>query len=405
VSNRSEAGQELRPQPRQSPPSRYVFATTDWAFLVVTLAAYLSILVQTTVYFTPAIHVLLLGLLTLYTVIGTYSFETYFSFASPGVRALYFAIQLLLSTGILLLGRLGGALWLIWLPLLCHSVVLLKRAGVIVICGIVLTLFGALVGMSAGWQTGISAALSFAPGAIFVIIFTEVTLNESRARIEVERLARDLRAAHDDLARYAVQVEELATEKERTRLAREIHDSLGHYLTAINVQLEAARALQADAASPAAGLLERAQALAKEGLQEVRRAVAALRVSPLEGRSLPALLDELVQACRAAGVETVLEVQGRPRPLAPPAEMALYRAAQEALTNVRKHAHARHAAVTLSYTPDVVRLRVQDDGLGSAAPAGGFGLVGLRERMQLLGGALTTLSAPGEGFMLEVVLP
>ena len=383
---------------------RYTLSTTDWAFVVVVIAAYLPFIVQTGVDFAAPALVLLLGLGALYAVIGTYGFETYVVAAPARSKALYFVIQLLLSAAIMLLGRLGGALWLLWLPLVGHSVVALNRAGVIAFCGMVMVLFGILVGLDGGWPAVMNAGVSFAAAVAFVLIFTQMALSESRARAEVERLAHDVQMAHDDLARYAVQVEELATEKERTRLAREIHDSLGHYLTAINVQLEAARALQADEASPAAALLERAQALAKEGLQEVRRSVAALRASPLEGRPLTALLEGLVQACCASGVETVLEVQGSQWPLPPQVEMALYRTAQEALTNVRKHAQARHAEVTLSYAPDSVRLRVRDDGAGSATPDGGFGLVGLRERVHLLGGALTTVSAPGEGFVLEVVL-
>jgi len=304
----------------------------------------------------------------------------------------------------MLLGRLGGALWLLLLPLISHGVVLFNRQGSIIISVIVMTLFGVLVGMMHGWQTGLSTGLAFAPGVVFIMVFTEMALSEARTRAEVERLARDLRVAHDELARYAVQIEELAMEKERTRLAREIHDSLGHYLTAINIQLEAARAVQADETAPVAALLERAQALTKEGLQEVRRSVAALRASPLADKPLPLLIETLAEGCRTSGIETTCTIAGTPRPLPPAFELALYRAAQEALTNVRKHAQAQHAEVTLTYAADSVHLRVEDDGVGSAEHAGGFGLVGLRERVQLLGGALEIASVPGAGFVLEITL-
>jgi len=221
----------------------------------------------------------------------------------------------------------------------------------------------------------------------------------------VERLAQDLAAAHQTLAQYAVQAEELATAKERNRLAREIHDSLGHYLTAINVQLEVARTLSESDPSQVLQPLERAQALTKEGLHEVRRSVAALRASPLEGKSLMTVLAALVEDLQTSGIATSFEVQGELHSLPPQLELALYRVMQEALTNVRKHAQARHAEVSLAYTAEDVRLRVQDDGVGSDAPTGGFGLVGLRERVQLLDGDLHCVSEPDAGFMLEVRIP
>ncbi len=384
--------------------SRSGFQATDWAFIVVVVAAYISLLVQPGLAFAPSELTLLLGLGLLYVGVGTYVFNVYIFSSSLKIRALYFVFQLALSTGILLLGELEGALWLLWLPLISHSAVLLRRWGIVAVCGAVLMLFGVLIGIPNGWQAGVSAALSFSPGVVFVVIFTQVTLNESRARTEVERLARDLQSAHEELARYAVQVEELATAKERNRLAREIHDSLGHYLTAINIQLEAARAVQVDSPEQLSGVLERAQALTKEGLQEVRRSVAALRASPLEGKSLPLLLETLVEDFRASGITAACTITGAPRPLPPAFELALYRAAQEALTNVRKHAQAQRALVTLTYAADSVHLRVEDDGIGSAEHAGGFGLVGLRERVQLLGGVLEISSAPGAGFALDITL-
>ncbi len=384
--------------------SRSGFQATDWAFIVVVVAAYISLLVQPGLAFAPSELTLLLGLGLLYVGVGTYVFNVYIFSSSLKIRALYFVFQLALSTGILLLGELEGALWLLWLPLISHSAVLLRRWGIVAVCGAVLMLFGVLIGIPNGWQAGVSAALSFSPGVVFVVIFTQVTLNESRARTEVERLARDLQSAHEELARYAVQVEELATAKERNRLAREIHDSLGHYLTAINIQLEAARAVQVDSPEQLSGVLERAQALTKEGLQEVRRSVAALRASPLEGKSLPLLLETLVEDFRASGITAACTITGAPRPLPPAFELALYRAAQEALTNVRKHAQAQRASVTLTYAADSVHLRVEDDGIGSAEHAGGFGLVGLRERVQLLGGVLEISSAPGAGFALDITL-
>src|SRR5262249_24592824 len=230
---------------------------------------------------------------------------------------------------------------------------------------------------------------------------------------EVQRLADELQSANQQLRAYAAQVEALATTQERNRLAREIHDSLGHYLTVINVQLEAAQVLLPGDPARAQTALPKAQALAQDGLADVRRSVAALRAAPNGNRPLPEALAELVEESRAAGIVTQLTVQGSPRALPPQTEQTLYRAAQEALTNVRKHARASRADLTLDFTAaDRVRLVVADNGVGAAPsaeapgaagrPGGGFGLLGLRERAQLIGGRVEVHSQPGQGFQLEV---
>jgi signal transduction histidine kinase len=225
----------------------------------------------------------------------------------------------------------------------------------------------------------------------------------------VERLAAELGEANRKLREYAAQAEELATAKERNRLAREIHDTLGHYLTVINVQLEAAQAvMEADRARSSAAVAK-AQTLAKDGLSEVRRSVAALRASPVESRPLPDAVATLAEECRAGGLIVDYQVLGAPRRLSLPAETALYRAAQEALTNVRKHARASRVDVRLDYAAtDKVRLVVNDNGVGAQSPdeaEGRFGLVGMRERLHLLGGEVCIVTEPGQGFKLEAEVP
>jgi signal transduction histidine kinase len=193
-------------------------------------------------------------------------------------------------------------------------------------------------------------------------------------------------------------------------LAREIHDSLGHYLTVINVQMEAARAVMETDRERALDALGKAQSLAQEGLAEVRRSVTALRASPTESRPLPEAVAALVEECRAAGIPIEFAIHGHPRQLAPQTELTLYRAAQEGLTNVRKHACASCAKLTLDYSDGnseshSVRLTLQDDGLGASESGGGFGLLGVRERAQLLGGEVSIRTSAGQGFTLEVELP
>lgn len=156
--------------------------------------------------------------------------------------------------------------------------------------------------------------------------------------------------------------------------------------------------------SRAADALNKAQSLAREGLADVRRSVAALRASPIESRLLT--VAALAEECRTAGIRTDFSVTGAPRSLSPQAELTLYRAVQEGLTNVRKHAHASHAEVVLDYVDaDCVRLVVKDNSVGGNTADGGFGLVGVRERVQLLGGQVRVQTETGQGFMFEVERP
>jgi signal transduction histidine kinase len=234
------------------------------------------------------------------------------------------------------------------------------------------------------WTALLQAEIGFGSGIAFVFVFSRIARREQQARGDRERLARA---------------------EERNRIAREIHDGLGHYLTVVHIQLEAARSYLTADPERAAAALTRAQQLTHEGLGEVRRSVGLLRGAAVR-RPLLDALGALVDASTAAGVATRLCVEGAPRRLAEPVEFTLIRAAQEALTNVRRHAGASGAAVTVGFCePALVRLRVEDDGVGASEPGGGFGLAGMRERAALVGGRLAIETAPGRGFALELEVP
>jgi signal transduction histidine kinase len=205
---------------------------------------------------------------------------------------------------------------------------------------------------------------------------------------------------------------------ERQRLAREIHDTLAQGFTGIVTNLAAAQMAQHPVAADAASTrhLEAAKHIARESLAEARRLVWALRPESLDHRSLSEALDRLAKdRFKDTGTEARVVATGTPRPLLPEVQVALFRTAQEALTNVRRHARASKVNVTLSYMDDRVVLDVVDNGVGfePARPknsvgiqdAGGFGLVAIRERIEQLGGTLRVESAPGEGTTLAAELP
>lgn len=193
--------------------------------------------------------------------------------------------------------------------------------------------------------------------------------------------------------------------QERNRLAREIHDNLGHYLTVVNVQIEAAKVMMDSEPERALEAMDKAQELAQKGLTSVRESVSSLRESPVSNRSLSEAIASLVQEIQSTGIVTEFQVTGESQPLEHKVALALYRAAQEGLTNVSRHARASRVDVLLDYQPTEVRVQVEDNGVGSAEIAGGFGLLGIRERMQLLGGSLEVSTEVGKGFCLTAFVP
>ena len=195
--------------------------------------------------------------------------------------------------------------------------------------------------------------------------------------------------------------------RERQHLAREMHDVLAHSLSALAVQLEGTRLLaRSTGADPSVvEAVERSHHLARGGLEEARRAIEALRGGDMPGPDrLGALTEEFREQ---TGVDTALALDGEPRELPSEARLAVYRTAQEALTNVRRHAAAERVDVRLRYADDGTWLTVEDRGVPAGnghEPGLGYGLTGMRERAELLGGRLA--AAPtADGFRVELFLP
>jgi signal transduction histidine kinase len=329
---------------------------------------------------------------------------------TPLKTGFYFLFQAGLCFVIQYFGQ--GAFWLILMPLASTAASVLPRR---VTVGYMVFLLLVFIAPILGNNPGVVAqnALIFSCALVFVWLFTEVGVREHKIRMELERLTGEMEEANRRLRESAAQAEELARSRERNRLAREIHDSLGHYLTVVNVQLEAARALVEnkgwkETAPELYATLEKAQTLTRSGLADVRRSVAALRADPMGDKPFPDAVRALIADSQETGLMVVLHQEGEARSAFPQVDLALYRTLQEALTNVRKHARASRADVTLAYGEKSVRLEVADNGVGLLNPNDDgekFGLRGIRERVELLQGKMEIGADPGGGVRLTVELP
>jgi signal transduction histidine kinase len=283
----------------------------------------------------------------------------------------------------------------------------------------------------ADWSNILQTLAQTIPAYVFVAIFAFTMRRQQELRERAEDLATtvaqakaELEVAHEELRQRASQAEELAVTRERNRMAREIHDSLGHYLTVLAVELETALSLEERGHAGLRDELVKARQVAGECLQAVRRSVAALRPAELSAMSLDDALRRLIGESEALAPETrfTLDIEGDTHALTPEIRAALYRCAQEALTNVRKHAAASNVLARLRIDPgsdDAARaqaaeieLMVLDNGRGAQADAAGapaegsgFGLVSMRERVESVGGTLRAGAEPGRGWRIEARIP
>jgi signal transduction histidine kinase len=323
-------------------------------------------------------------------------------------RAGLLLLQVGLIFAIVLVGRGFGylpILYFVVVPTAYFSLSFWQANGIALISTISL-LLALMLAENTGIGTAVVLLLPYAGGMLFFAALTAALTRQLEERQRAERLLAELEDAHRRLRTYATLVEALAVAEERNRLAREIHDSLGHYLTAITMQLEAAGKLVAAQPEHAAESIAKAEEMARESLAEVRRSVAALRASPLDTVALGEAIGELVGTLHSSGIATAFTIQGRSQSMPIQLKTALYRVAQEGLTNVRRHANASAVEVTLAYQPEQVTLTIEDNGTGwRGEETGGFGLLGLRERTALLGGSLEAGNRPEGGFRLHAAIP
>jgi signal transduction histidine kinase len=259
-----------------------------------------------------------------------------------------------------------------------------------------------------GGQHGVTSAV-----VLLVLVVVSLALGDAR------RLRGQAIAERDQSRRAVAEAKrDQAALAERARIARELHDVVAHHVSMIAVQADTARLATPGMPEQGRERLENIGTTARDTMTELRRLLGVLRSDgdddhgdPGDSRSpQPGLdrLDELVAGARAAGTPVRLVLAGQVGRLPPGVDLTAYRIVQEALTNARRHAPGAEVEIELRYTPDTLHLRVRDNGPGPPGPAAesvGHGLLGMRERVAMVGGSLRTGAANGGGFVVEADLP
>ena len=266
--------------------------------------------------------------------------------------------------------------------------------------------------MTQSWFTGLESLMVCMNILLFVLYMILLFTSQKEENERIRKLNEQLNRANDQLRDYAVNMERMTQMRERNRLAREIHDTLGHTLTGIIMGADAGLALFEVAPEESKKRIQVVAQSARDGLTDVRRSIKALRPDALERSTLAEALEALVENFRlttSARIAYFLEAEELK--LDSDEEDALYRVVQEGLTNAVRHGRADRIEIRITRSGDMVTVGVRDNGTGCAKPSEGFGLRHMRERLEMLGGTLSygNLSRDAEdgytGFFITVHLP
>ncbi|WP_041566022.1 sensor histidine kinase [Nostoc punctiforme] len=332
--------------------------------------------------------------------------------------ALEFVLILLPTTQHSLSSR---SVFLLCLVLVMRSCLIFKRSGQLLVLGLSLLSYGTLVlsrpivadkfmrekliAMSLDWR--LSNILLFSLTLVFALLLINALLAERQSREQLEIAHLQLEITNQQLCQYALRIEDQATLQERNRIAREIHDGLGHTLVAQTIQINNTLLFWESNNDKALTFLKQAKELGAEALLEIRRSLSLLRSNPLQGQSLQSAIEKLLTDFhQTTGIEPSCKIDV-PHTLPTEINTALYRIVQESLTNICKHAQATSVTVRLLARTGMIHLSIEDNGKGfnPTQNTTGFGLQGMRERAVALGAQLNLQSQLGTGCCISVSLP
>jgi signal transduction histidine kinase len=257
-----------------------------------------------------------------------------------------------------------------------------------------------VIGLAVSRQSGYQHLFFVQALARIALLYLVPLIVSVLAEREREQHAQ-LETAHQRLRRHTATIEQLAASRERNRLARDLHDTLAHTLSALVIQMEALRTLLTNDPTAVGSALDEITEQARRGLEESRQAIQALRTGPVETMGLDGALRDMLQAFRArTGVQAHLSIAGDESDLTSDESGALFRIAEEALSNVERHASARQVTVRLARGADRIDLVLRDDGVGfepATVNRDHYGLTGMRERATMIGATLEVNAHPGGG--------
>ncbi len=334
-----------------------------------------------------------------------------------GRKVLFTALEFgLILLPIVQEGLSSRSSFLLFLVLLMRSCLIFRQPGQVTVLGVALLSYSSLLLLkpilpekviATVWEWRFSNVLLFGLTLVFALLLINALIAERQSREQLEIAHDKLALTHEQLRHYALRIEDQATLQERNRIAREIHDGLGHTLAAQTIQLNNALLFWKSEDEKALEFLKQAKQLGSEALLEIRKSVSVLRSNPLQGLSLESAIDKLLQNFQRM---TAIEVSNSIRlPVLLSQEMntTLYRIVQESLTNIHKHADATMVTVGLQQHAGQVYLSIADNGKGfdPAQNTTGFGLQGMRERVAAAGGQFAIYSKSGNGCRISVSLP
>lgn len=378
----------------------------DLAFAVVVLASYFAMfssLRESNLW--RLLAMVLLGII--YISIGIYGFNFVNKHKFFNWILLYFLVQIPIGSVIVYLGKGAGFSAILLLPLAGHAVFLAPGYWLYLVnIFIVLGYIGAVNTYSNELNDVWSTLPTILAGLIYIMVFTQMAIDEERSKKEVERLVTELEDVNTKLRSYAEEVEQLTVIKERNRIAREIHDGLGHYLTTIHMQLQAAQVVIDEDKEKAKDSIENARSQSQMALIDVRRSISTLRYDLTEKETIKDALDRAIRPCDWIGIRSHLQILGYEKELDPSIKSTIFRIVQETVNNTCKYSKAENYYCYLDFSNDKkISLQIYDDGLGMKELRTGFGLQGLRERIELLEGSLNIMTTPNFGFRIEIELP
>lgn len=239
--------------------------------------------------------------------------------------------------------------------------------------------------------------------SIFVLIITIFAQYYREEEKKKDELYKELLKAHRRLKEYSNEVEKLTIVEERNRIAREIHDTLGHSMTSIIMQMEMAYHVIDDDIENAKSLLFKAKESSRKGLRRIREVVETLRPNEQKSKGIDALKELVFGFAESTGVNINLDIKGNVVKLSPTVNLTIYRLIQEAMTNAVRHGKASKMSIIIRYLDKEISIKILDDGLGCEEIIEGFGLKGMQERIYSLGGRLLLQSE--EGFSIKASIP